>query len=71
MSYGETRPLLQSPGHVFEEGEIDDAISFVTLAVLFLWDSYVVTPKRSKLLFYSHDEFGLTKGIDREALANA
>jgi hypothetical protein len=67
MSYGETRSLVHSPGHVFDKGEIDDAISFVTLAVLFLWDCYVVTPKRSRLLFFSHDELGLTKGIDTDA----
>jgi hypothetical protein len=64
MSYGETRPLIQCPGHVFDKDELDDAISFVTLAVLFLWDCYVVIPKREKLLFFSHDEYGLLKGID-------
>jgi hypothetical protein len=37
-SYGETRPLIDSPGHLFEGSEIEDAISFVTVAVLFLWD---------------------------------
>jgi hypothetical protein len=58
--YGETRMLIASPGHVFDQDEMDDAISFVTLAVLFLWDCYVVTPKHSKLLFFSHDEYGLT-----------
>jgi hypothetical protein len=63
MSYGETRLLIHSPGHVFEKDEMDDAISFVTLAVLFLWDCYVVTPKHSQFLFFSHDEFGLAKGI--------
>jgi hypothetical protein len=67
MSYGETRLLIHSPGHVFDKDEIDDAISFVTLAVLFLWDCYVVTPKRSKFLFFSHDEFGLAKGIETDA----
>ena len=66
LSYGESRRRIDSPGHVFGSGEIDDAISFVTLAVLFLWDGYVVTPKRSKLLFFSHDEFGLSKGIDAD-----
>lgn len=66
MSYGETRPLIHSPGHVFEQNEFEDAVSFLTLAVLFLWDCYVVTPKRSKFLFFSHDEFGLTKGIDTD-----
>jgi hypothetical protein len=65
-SYGENRRLIDSPGHVFDQNEIEDAISFVTLAALFLWDCYVVTPKRGKLLFLSHDEYGLTKGIDRE-----
>jgi hypothetical protein len=63
-SYGEMRPLAQSPGHVFDKDELDDAISFVTLGVLFLWDCYVVAPKGSKLLFFSHDEYGLTKGMD-------
>lgn len=62
MSYGETRWLINSPGHVFDQGEIEDAISFVTLAALFLWDCYVLTPKRSKVLFLSHDEYGLTTG---------
>ena len=64
MSYGETRWLIHSPGHVFDQSEIEDAISFVTLAVLFLWDCYIVTPGRSKLLFFSHDEFGLMKGLN-------
>jgi hypothetical protein len=66
MSYGESRRLIHSPGHVFGKSEIEDAISFVTLAALFLWDCYVVTPKRSMLFFLSHDEYGLTKGIDSE-----
>ncbi len=61
MSYGETRRLIDSPGHLFVEAELEDAISFVTLAVLFLWDCYVVTPKQGRFLFFSHDEYGLAK----------
>jgi hypothetical protein len=71
MSYGETRWLIHSPGHVFGEAEIEDAVSFVTLGVLFLWDCYVVTPKGSKLLFFSHDEFGLAKGIAMDLAGGA
>jgi hypothetical protein len=63
MSYGETRRLIDSPGHLFDQTEIEDATSFVTVAVLFLWDCYIVVPGRRKLLFLSHDEFGLSKGI--------
>jgi hypothetical protein len=64
MSYGETRRLIDSPGHLFEGAEIEDATSFVTIAILFLWDCYVVSPGRSKLLYLSHDEYGMTKGVD-------
>jgi hypothetical protein len=39
MSYGESRGVLKSLGHIF-----------------------------GKLLFFSHDEYGLTKGIDRDLL---
>ena len=69
MSYGETRFLIDSPGHLFGTREIEDAISFLTLAVLFLWDCYVVTPKRTKLLFFSHDEYGRAKGIELDIAA--
>jgi hypothetical protein len=71
MSYGETRWLIHSPGHVFGEDEIEDAVSFVTLGALFLWDCYVVTPKRSKLLFFSHDEYGLAEGIAMDVAEGA
>jgi hypothetical protein len=57
---------LASPGHVFDKDEIEDAVSFVTLGVLFLWDCYVIAPKLSKLLYFSHDEYGLAKGADSE-----
>jgi hypothetical protein len=66
LSYGESRPLIHSPGHVFEGSETEDAISLVTLAILFRWDCYVVSPKRSRLLYFSRDEYGLTKGIASE-----
>lgn len=64
LSYGEKRRLIDSPGHAFGSGEFEDAVSFVTLAVLFLWDCNVVTPHRSKLLFLSHDEWGAATGVE-------
>jgi hypothetical protein len=66
MSYGETRPLIDSPGHLFDGTEIEDGTSFVTIASLFLWDCYVVNPGQSKLLYLSHDEYGVTKGVNIE-----
>jgi hypothetical protein len=67
LSYGETRRLIDSPGHVFDHKEIEDAISFVTIAALFLWDCYVVSQRRTKLLFLSHNEDGATKGMELQA----
>jgi hypothetical protein len=66
MSYEETRWLIDSPGHLFDGTEIEDGTSFVTIAALFLWDCYVVNPDRTKLLFLSHDEYGVTKGVNLE-----
>ena len=56
-SYGETRPLIQVPAHVFGNDEQEDLLSFVTLGVLFLWDVYVVVPGFATV-HYSHDEWG-------------
>src|SRR5215475_7632476 len=66
LSYGETRSLKQSPGQLFDQAEIEDAVSFVTIGILFLWDCYVVTANRTKMLFLSHDEHGLAKGLKFE-----
>lgn len=62
LSYDETRPLIDAPAHLFDGAEIEDAVSLVTIAVLFLWDCFVVTPNRAKLLHFSHDEFGAVAG---------
>lgn len=59
-SYDEGRRLIDAPAHICEAGEIEDSISFVTTAVLFLWDCYIMVENGEKLLFFSHDEYGLT-----------
>jgi hypothetical protein len=64
MSYGETRRLLDSPGYVFDRTEIEDGTSFVTIAALFLWDCFVVNQSSTKFLYLSHDEYGVTKGVN-------
>jgi hypothetical protein len=66
MSYGETQRIIDAPAQFFLQTEIEDAISFVIVAVLFLWDCYVLCPNRNKFLFFSHDEHGGAKGINLE-----
>jgi hypothetical protein len=69
-SYGETRPLIETPGHLFSQGEFEDAVSYVALGVLFLWDCYVLTPHADKFVFFSHDEFGQTNIVEGTATEN-
>jgi hypothetical protein len=58
ISYGEERPLIDAPCALFDSGEIEDLISYVTLAATFLWDVWVFSPGAKQWLFYSHDEYG-------------
>ena len=57
-SYGEQRPLIDSPAFLLAKQEFEDMVSFVTFGILFLWDVRVVGTKAGKILFYSHDEIG-------------
>lgn len=63
-SYDETRQLIDAPGHIFQCSEMEISISLVCISVLFLWDCYVVVPDSPKLLFFSHDAFGVGRGIE-------
>ena len=51
------------PAHLFESGEIEDATSFIVIAVLFLFDCYVICPNRRRIAMFSHDEWGLSKKV--------
>ena len=55
LSYGESRPLIKTPIHVFEKDEFEGAVSFVTLGVLFLFNVEVFAKDS---VFFSHDEYG-------------
>ena len=54
-SYGETRHISDSPVHVFMADDFEDAVAFVTLGVLFLWDVEVFGKES---IYFSHDEIG-------------
>lgn len=57
-SYGEMHALNEVPAHVFTPSEREDALSFVTLGVLFLWDVFAVGGGARRFVHYSHDEVG-------------
>ena len=53
---GETRPLIEVPGHVFSPDEFADARAFWTVPIVFGWDAILVPEKSDYFVFNSHDE---------------
>jgi hypothetical protein len=63
ISYGETRELIDTPAQLFANGEIEDATSFAVIAVLFLFDCYIICLDQRSIVFFSHDEWGISKSV--------
>lgn len=57
--FGAELTLDQAPGHLARLGEDDAALSMLTLAMLFLWDCWVLPSDRRPAVFVSHDEYGV------------
>ena len=51
--------LDTTPGHLVRLGESDAGLSILCLAILFLWDCWVLPAGGRPALFLSHDEFGV------------
>ena len=65
-AFGEERSLGDAPGTELYTGEDSQGISLLTLALLFLWDTYVLSGAGQMAVFVSHDEYGvfLTRSAD-------
>jgi hypothetical protein len=65
--FGAHRPLNETPGHLVRLGEDDFGLSIVCLAILFLWDCWVLPSDGRPAVYLSHDEFGVVdlRGGDR------
>jgi hypothetical protein len=58
-SLGEERPLIAAPGCLARLAEDDDALSILVLAILFLWDCWMLSGDGAMAAFLSHDEWGV------------
>ena len=65
--FGEDRLLKEAPGHVFAAGEDDVALSFLVIALLFLWDAWLITARGEVAIFMSHDEYGIVLARSADA----
>lgn len=54
LSYGESRPIYQVPGHVFLGSEVEDLITHLHLGLMCGWGGVLISDS-SKLCMFSHD----------------
>ncbi len=57
--FGEARDLGKAPGMLARLGEDDDALSMLVVAILFLWDCWLLAVDGSIAVSLSHDEYGM------------
>lgn len=57
LSYGESRPVIKAPVHLFSESDREALISVLCLILFFSWDSELITQDRSLGATISHDEW--------------
>jgi hypothetical protein len=62
----EHRPLSESPGHLITPADQDDAISIISVSLLFFWDCYGIAASGRDTFYVSHDEFGYFASRDAE-----
>ena len=58
FAWGAPGPLAAFPGQLVALSEHDDGPSGFVLAILFLWDCWLLPAGGSRAAFVSHDEFG-------------
>jgi hypothetical protein len=66
-AFGEGRTLDEAPGHQFRLGEDAEGLSFFCVALLFLWDAYLLAGGGEMAVFISHDEYGVVLSRNTEA----
>ena len=68
---GESRPLIEIPGHLLSAGDRDDAISLIVVALQFFWDLHLVSSTGRDAVYVSHHEDGWFGSQDPETCRKA
>ena len=69
QALGESRPLVECPGHLVAASESDDAVSVIATALLFIWDCYGISSSGRDAFYISHDEYCLFGSRDASVAA--
>lgn len=66
-SFGENRPLIEAPVHLFDPTEEDTFVSILCMVFYFVWDAWVFDIEGKALIRISHDEWLEVRADDDEA----
>lgn len=69
QALGESRPLIESPGHLVAASDHDDAVSIIATALMFFWDCYGISASGRDAFYVSHDEYGYFASRDASVAA--
>lgn len=58
LALGESRPLIDAPGHLLTPADVEDAVSIVVVSLQFFWNCHILTSSGRDAVFVSHDEVG-------------
>jgi hypothetical protein len=65
-SFGENRPLIEAPVHLFEPTEEVTFVSILCMVFYFVWDAWVFDIEGKALIRISHDEWLEVRADDDE-----
>ena len=69
LAAGEQRPLIDAPGHVFNNDEADDCVGLFNLFVQYVWDAFMFIPKSQLVFFTHHHEIQFVTALSEEGRA--
>jgi hypothetical protein len=55
LADGETRPMQELPGHLFEAGELGEMHCYFVIPLMFGWDAFLLLEGQDYFIFVSHD----------------
>jgi hypothetical protein len=65
-SFGETRPLIEAPTHIFDKSDSDALVGILSMVLLFRWDAWVFDLGERWLVRTSHDEWLEVRTAERD-----
>jgi hypothetical protein len=71
-AHGESRRLIDAPGHLFDSKEKDELVGWVNSMMTFGWDGYLfASPFHGNMFQTSHEDFLWATAASAEAFAEA